>query len=86
MSDRWRFVLSQSIASETRWPMGLVGRVGKQSAGRAGGRTASRRVAGVLGDAVFLLLIVLLAPVLILVVGTPIALCVRLLLEIAKRM
>lgn len=41
---------------------------------------------GLLDDGVFLLLAVLLIPVGILVLGTPLVLVVRLLLEIVKRM
>jgi hypothetical protein len=78
--------VSQSIASETRWSIALEAPVSRQRTRRADARTAGRKVAGALGDAALLLLIVLLTPVLILVVGTPVALCVRLLLEIAKRM
>lgn len=80
--------MSQSIASETRLPIGLTQGAGaaKRSARGGGGRTSLRRLVDVLADAVLLLLVVLLVPVAILVVGTPLALFVRLLIEIAKRM
>ena len=53
---------------------------------RAERREAVRRIPGLLDHAVFLLLAVLMVPVAILAVATPLALFVRLLLEIAKRM
>ena len=45
-----------------------------------------RRCAGHLDDAATLLLLVLAVPVVILLIGTPVALFVRLLLEIARRL
>lgn len=81
--------MSESIASEARWSIGLAKgatRVGNQRAPRGRGRRASRRMLGLLDDGVFLLLAVLLIPVGILVLGTPLVLVVRLLLEIVKRM
>lgn len=60
--------------------------IGHQKGARGRWRKASRRILGFLADAVFLVLAVLLIPVAILAVGTPLALFVRLLLEIAKRM
>jgi hypothetical protein len=45
-----------------------------------------RRIAGALEDVVWLLLVVSLFPLVILVIGTPIALCVRALVEIAHRL
>lgn len=81
--------MSESIASEARWSIGLakgVTHVGYQRVPPGRGRRASRRILGLLDDGVFLLLAVLLVPVAILALGTPLALFVRLLLEIAKRM
>ena len=81
--------MSHSIASETRWSIGLAQRgtrVGYQKAVRGRGRKALRRILRLLEDPVFLLLAVLSVPVAILAVGTPLALFVRLLLEIAERM
>jgi hypothetical protein len=51
----------------------------------AGGR-ARHTIGGLLEDAVMLLLVILLVPLAILLVGMPVALLVRGLLEIAKRM
>lgn len=52
---------------------------------RAGGG-ARHTIGGLLEDAVMLLLLILLFPLAILLVGMPVALLVRLLLEIAQRM
>lgn len=81
-------IVSQSIASETRWSIGLAqgaARVGYTKAARSRGRRALRTIAGLLDDAVWLLLVVVLIPVAILALGTSLALLVRLLLEIAER-
>jgi hypothetical protein len=48
--------------------------------------TARRRTLDVVDDAVILFLIVVSIPVIILAIGTPVALCVRLLFEIARRL
>jgi hypothetical protein len=54
---------------------------------RAGARTGSlRTLVGHLDDAVLLLVVVLMVPVVILLIGTPVALFVRLVLEITKRL
>ena len=45
-----------------------------------------RRMAGVLEDVVLLVLVVLLFPLGILLIGTPIAVCVRILVAIAHRL
>lgn len=45
-----------------------------------------RKIPGLLNDAVLLLLVVLLFPLVILLIGTPVALFVRLLVEIARRL
>jgi hypothetical protein len=45
-----------------------------------------RRMAGVLEDVVLLMLVVLLFPLGILLIGTPIAVCVRILVAIAHRL
>jgi hypothetical protein len=52
---------------------------------RAGGR-ARHAIGGFLEDAVMLPLVILLVPLAILLIGMPVALLVRLLLEIAERM
>ena len=46
---------------------------------------AASRVRGVVGDGVLLLAAVVLFPLIILLVGTPIALAVRAVIEIARR-
>jgi hypothetical protein len=84
-----RPIVSASIASETRWSTGLTKgaiRVGNQMGPRGFWWRASRRMLGLLDDSVFLLLAVLMIPVGVLVLGTPLVLVVRLLLEIVKRM
>lgn len=53
---------------------------------RGGGRRPRHTIVGLLDDAVMLLLVILLFPLAILLVGMPVALFVRLLLEIAERM
>ena len=50
------------------------------------GKPLIRKMAGVLEDVVWLALVVLLFPLGILLIGTPIALCVRALVEIAHRL
>ncbi len=45
-----------------------------------------RNILGLVDDAVLLLLVVLLFPLAILLIGTPVALFVRLLIEIARRL
>ena len=52
----------------------------------AAGTSLVRNIGGVLEDAVLLLLAVLALPLGILLIGTPIALCVRVVLEIARRL
>jgi hypothetical protein len=81
--------VSESIASAAGWQIGLTKgatRVGYQRGARGRGRKALRRIQGFLDDGLFLLLAVLLIPVGVLVLGTPLVLVVRLLLEIVKRM
>jgi hypothetical protein len=50
------------------------------------GTSRIRHLAGVLEDAVLLVLVMFLLPLGILLVGAPIALCVRVFLEIARRL
>ena len=50
------------------------------------GTSLVRKIGGVLEDAVLLLLAVLAFPLGILLIGTPIALCVQVVLEIARRL
>jgi hypothetical protein len=47
---------------------------------------ALHRIAGFLGDAAMLLLVVFSIPLIILAVGTPVALFVRLVLELVRRL
>jgi hypothetical protein len=75
--------------SAGRWPVGWgekMTRVAESpTTPRSGGR-AGRRIVGLLDDAAFLFLAVWLFPAAILVVGIPIALFIRLLLDLANRM
>ncbi|MBI2220580.1 MAG: hypothetical protein HYU53_05175 [Acidobacteria bacterium] len=79
--------MNASVALESRSPIGPAKSwsraAGKGTAGGAG-RRALRRIVGLLDDAVFLLLAVLLIPAAILLVGTPVALSVGVLLEIGQ--
>jgi hypothetical protein len=53
---------------------------------RLGQTSLIRSIGGLLGDALLLLLAVFLLPAGIVLIGTPIALCARLVLEIARRL
>jgi hypothetical protein len=53
---------------------------------KPGGRSPLRTMLGLLDDAVLLLLLVLLIPLVIVLLGMPVALLVRLLVEIAQRL
>ena len=76
--------MSASIALESRSPVapatGGSRAAGLWTSGGAGGR-AFRRLVGLLDDAMFLLLAVVLLPVVILLVGIPIALVIGVVLE-----
>ena len=50
------------------------------------GTSVLRRLEGLLGEVLLLLLAALSFPLAVLLIGTPIALCVRLILEIARRL
>ena len=50
------------------------------------GTSVVRKLGGLLGDVLLLLLAVLSLPLAILLIGTPIALCLRLIVEIARRL
>lgn len=50
------------------------------------GTSLVRKLGGVLGDVLLLLLAVLSLPLAILLIGTPIVLCVRLIVEITRRL
>jgi hypothetical protein len=80
--------VSSSIALETLRPanpLAGVSRVVRNAAPRARTRTASQTFVGLLDDALWLVFAVLMIPIAILVVGTPIALFARLLVEIVQR-
>jgi len=84
--------VTTSIASDGQWPVPVA----ENAAGRetrisvhakpSGRRSPLRRILDLVDDAVLLLLIVLLFPLVILLVGMPVALLVRLLVEIAQRL
>jgi hypothetical protein len=66
-------------------PQPMSAAIGASAPGR--GRTSLiRTIGGRLEDALLLLLAVFLLPVAILLIGTPIALCARLVLEIVRRL
>lgn len=70
-------------------PVGLAERmtgVAESPTTPRSGRRSGRRLVGLLDDAAFLFLAVWLFPAAILVVGIPIALFIRLLLDLADRM
>ena len=80
-----------AITSDGRWPVVVAETtasrepnvsVQSQPAGR---KSFLRKSRGLLNEAVLLLLIVWLFPIVILLVGTPVALFVRLLIAIARR-
>lgn len=83
--------MSTSIVSDECWavvaaknPSGRETAVSEVARPDRKGRP--RKMMGLLDDVVLLLLVVFLAPLAILVIGTPVALCVRLLIEIAQRL
>lgn len=84
--------MTTSVASDGQWPVAVA----ENAPGRGPGisvqakpgsrRSPLRNILGLLDDAVLLLLVVLLFPLVILLIGTPVALFVRLLIEIAQRL
>ena len=83
--------MSTPIPADGRWavaaadnPVRPDSRGVGNSQRRAGGH-ARHTIGGVLEDLVMLLVVILLVPLAILVVGLPVVLVVRLLLEIAQR-
>jgi hypothetical protein len=83
--------VTTTIASDGHWPVGNRDTAGREpgiigQSKSVGRRSLPRKVLGLLDDVVLALLIVLLFPFVILLVGTPVALVVRLLVEIAKRL
>jgi hypothetical protein len=84
--------VTTSIASVGQWPVAGGENAARLEPGIAveakpgGRRSRLRNILGLLDDAMLLLLVVLLFPLLILLIGTPVALLVRLLIEIAHRL
>jgi hypothetical protein len=83
--------VTTSSASYGRWavataetPIGHETRVGGR-AGRGNARRTVQKLLGVLDDALMLLLVIWLLPLVILLVGAPVALLVALLIEITNR-
>jgi hypothetical protein len=80
------------IASDGQWPVAVVETAAGREPGssvqvKPGSRSSPlRNILGFLDDAVLLLLVVLLFPLVILLIGTPVALVVRLLIEVAQRL
>ena len=75
-------MVSTSTVSSERWP----NLAGEGVAARNSGRVALRKAVGYLDDAVLLLVVAWLFPAVILLLGAPVALAVRFVLEIAQRM
>lgn len=75
------------IATERTSPMEASNRRGtmRAPAGRVSGTSMVRRIAGVLEDVGLLLLGVLLLPLVILLIGAPVAFLIRVLLDLAYR-
>jgi hypothetical protein len=85
-------MVTTSIGSYGPWavataetPFGHGARVGRR-AERGDARRPLHKLLGLLDDALMLLLVIWLFPLVILLVGAPVALLVRLLIEITKRM
>jgi len=80
--DQLGWTLAGSCCGERSWT-----RAGVSVEAKPGGRESPlRNILGLLDDAALLLLVVLLFPLVILLVGMPVALCVQLLVEIARRL
>jgi hypothetical protein len=84
--------MTTSSASYGRWtvataetPVGHKMRVGGR-AERGSARRPVHKLLGLLADALMLLLVIWLFPLVILLVGAPVALLVRLLIELTHRM
>jgi hypothetical protein len=87
-----RAIMSTSSASYGRWAfataetsIGYKTRVAGR-AERGNARSPFHKLLGLLDDALMLLLVIWLFPLVILLVGAPVALLVRLLIEITNRM
>ena len=82
--------MTTSIASDGQWPV-AENATGREpsinvQANPGGRRSPLRNILGFLDDAMLLLLVILLFPLIILLIGTPVALLARLLMEIAQRL
>lgn len=78
--------MTRSIASDGRWPIAQEDGSHDVAEGRAqggGGRRALRATLGLLGDGAMLLLVVWAFPIVLLLLASPVALLVKVLLEIA---
>jgi hypothetical protein len=84
--------MTTSIASDGQWPIAVAENAARRGTGISVGATPGgrgsplRSILGFLDDAVLLVLVVLLFPLVILLVGTPVVLFARLLMEIAQRL
>lgn len=84
--------MNASVASDGQWPVAAAENAARRETGLTveakphGRRRPLRTLLGLVDDGVLLLLVVLLFPLVILLVGTPVALFVRLLIEIAHRL
>ena len=83
--------MTTSIASDGQWRVAMENAAGREPSIRAHAKPGStksppRHILGFLDDAILLILVVLLFPLVILLIGTPAALLVRLLIEIAQRL
>lgn len=77
-----------AIATERPLPMEVPNGRGtiRPPAVRVSGISIVRRIASVLEDVVLLMLGILLLPLVILLIGAPIAFCIRVLLELVHRL
>jgi hypothetical protein len=75
----------RSAVATAETPVGHETRVGER-AERGNARRRFHKLLGLLDDALMLLLVIGLFPLVILLVGAPVALLVRLLIEITNRM
>ena len=84
--------MTTSIGSDGHWAVPVAENAAARQPGvrveaKPGGRKSPlRNILGLLDDVASLLLVVLLFPLVILLVGMPVALFVRLLVEIAQRL
>jgi hypothetical protein len=80
-------IVTTPIASDGKGPVAIAKNTACREPGKPDGRRSLRlRIVGLVGESVLLLLVVLLFPLVILVIGTPVALLAKLLIETAKRL